>query len=310
MTIWAYYRVSTDDQTVESQKVGVMEYIKRLGLKIDKEIIDDGVSGTVLAKDRNLNKILKKCEKGDKVIVSELSRLGRSTSDVLNTCQIFIKKGVDCYFCKQAMALDNTPMGKMMIAILSAFAEMERDLISQRTKEGLARVKASGKTLGRPIGAKNIKLKTDEVADEIIAMYNKGKCATKVCKKFNISTPTLYRFLAGRGLYKPGHTRTETTVYGIPAIKYCEEKGLRLGTLRAWKHLGYKSIEEYAEHLIAKKKQKALNQELKEEKLRRKTERAKAVTEKQKILREIIDECKADKKATITRTKNSIRLSW
>lgn len=280
MTIWAYYRVSTDDQTVESQKVGVMEYIKRLGLKIDKEIVDDGVSGTVLAKDRNLNKILKKSEKGDKVIVSELSRLGRSTSDVLNTCQIFIKKGVDCYFCKQAMALDNTPMGKMMVAILSAFAEMERDLISQRTKEGLARVKASGKTLGRPIGARNVKLKTDAVADEIIAMYNKGYNRTKICKKFNITPPTLYRFLEKKGIYTPKVIKP-LSVNGMYFKDFCKDKGINSTSLRQWCQRGFDSIEEYADHLIKSKE------------------------EKQKKLQEIIDECKQEKKEII-RTKNSI----
>jgi DNA invertase Pin-like site-specific DNA recombinase len=284
MTIWAYYRVSTDDQTVESQKVGVMEYIKRLGLTIDKEIIDDGVSGTVLAKDRNLNKILKKSEKGDKVIVSELSRLGRSTSDVLNTCQIFIKKGVDCYFCKQAMALDNTPMGKMMVAILSAFAEMERDLISQRTKEGLARVKASGKTLGRPIGARNIKLKTDDIADEIIAMYNDGKQATKICKKFNISPPTFYRFLEKKGIYTPKVIKP-LLVDGMYFKDFCKDKGINPTSLIQWCQRGFDSIEDYADHLI------------------------KAKEKKQKKSQEIIEEVKQDR-ARITRTKNSIRLSW
>ena len=201
MTVWAYYRVSTDDQTVESQRVGVVEYATRNGLSIDRDIIDDGVSGTVLAKDRNLNKIIKQAKSGDKVIVSELSRLGRSTADVINTCQIFIKKNISCYFIKQNMSLDNSPMGKMMVAILSAFAEMERDLISQRTKEGLARVKLSGRTLGRPKGIKNIHHKLEDKEQEIIELINKGWVCNWIAKRFNCSNTCLKNFCYERKIY-------------------------------------------------------------------------------------------------------------
>lgn len=197
MTVYAYYRVSTDKQDYESQKIGVVEYAKRNGLTIDKEVIDDGVSGTVLAKDRKLNNILKKAVKGDTVITSELSRLGRSTADVINTCQLFVKKGVNCYLIKQGMVIDNTPMGKMMIAILGAFAEMERDLISQRTKEGLARVKAQGKILGRRKGFSWSKLA--EYKEEIRELC-KTNHLTYIAKKYNVSWGTLYRFCDNNGI--------------------------------------------------------------------------------------------------------------
>ena len=192
MTTWAYYRVSTDKQDFESQKIGVVDYVKRNGLTIDREVIDDGVSGTVLAKDRKLNIILKKSVKGDFVITSELSRLGRSTSDVINTCQAFIKKGVNVYLVKQGMAIDNTPMGKMMIAILGAFAEMERDLISQRTKEGLAKAKAQGKKLGRQFGFTWSKLENyKEEVRELCKTHN----LTDIAKKYNTSWQTVFRFV-------------------------------------------------------------------------------------------------------------------
>ena len=163
MTVYAYYRVSTDRQDYNSQKLGVVDYCNRANLKIDKEIIDDGVSGAVKAKDRKLGKIIKEARKGDFLVTSELSRLGRSTADVLNTCNTLGEKGVNVYFVKQAMGLDQSPMGKVMLAILSAFAEMERDLIRQRTIEGLARAKAQGKHLGRAYGATYRKLNIDEV---------------------------------------------------------------------------------------------------------------------------------------------------
>lgn len=101
MTVWAYYRVSTDKQDYNSQKLGVLDYCDKNGLTIEKEVVDDGVSGCIKAKDRNLNKIIKNGNKGDWLIVSELSRLGRSTIDVLETCRIFGKKGINVYLVKQ-----------------------------------------------------------------------------------------------------------------------------------------------------------------------------------------------------------------
>lgn len=251
MTTWAYYRVSTEEQTVESQKIGVLDYAKRLNLNIDREIIDDGVSGTVLAKDRNLNKILKQAKQGDKVIVSELSRLGRSTSDVLNTCQIFIKRGIDCYFVKQSMALDNTPMGKMMVAILSAFAEMERDLISQRTKEGLARVKAQGKVLGRRIGSGGFS-KLDDKEEEIKQLVERGYNKNQLAKKFNVSFCCVHKFCNSKNIH-------------IKSQKLSKEQVKEIR-----EELKYKTFHKY----------KKLN---------------------------IIPE---GAKTTITKTKNSIKLSW
>ena len=103
MTVFAYYRVSTDKQDYESQKIGVVEYANRMGLTIDKEIVDDGVSGTVKACKRNLKKILTQMKHGDTVITSEMSRLGRSTADVLQTCEKFANRGVNYYLVKQGI---------------------------------------------------------------------------------------------------------------------------------------------------------------------------------------------------------------
>ncbi len=191
--IWAYYRVSTADQNYESQKIGVLEYCNRVGYRIDREVVDDGVSGAVKAKERNLWKIVKNAQSGDWIITSELSRIGRSTTDVLNTLNILAKKGVNVYFIKQGMQLDQSPMGKMMVAILSAFAEMERDLIRQRTIEGLERVRKQGKHIGRPYNSKNRlpKLKKEEV----IFMTCKGLSKNKVAELLNCHPQTLNKYL-------------------------------------------------------------------------------------------------------------------
>lgn len=190
MTVYAYYRVSTEKQDYNSQKMGVVEYCNRAGLKIDKEVIDEGVSGTVKAKERKLWNIVKLAKKGDYLITSELSRLGRSTVDVLETCNILAKKGVNVYFVKQAMGLDQSPMGKMMMAILSAFAEMERDLISQRTIEGLARAKAQGKHIGRPFGTFYRKLDYDKVLQFAQTGFNK----TEIARLLSCDWHTIHRY--------------------------------------------------------------------------------------------------------------------
>lgn len=195
MTVFAYYRVSTDKQDFESQKIGVVEYAQRAGLTIDKEIIDDGVSGTVKACKRNLGKLLVEMKYGDTVITSELSRLGRSTMDVLDTCQKFADRGVNCYLVKQGMTLDRSPMGKLMTAIFSAFAEMERDLISMRTKEGLARKKAQGVKLGRAIGQKNIKHWWDGRETEIMMALQMNTSIRRAAKELNTSATALHTWV-------------------------------------------------------------------------------------------------------------------
>lgn len=193
--IYAYYRVSNSDQNYNSQKLGVEEYCKRCGYEIDKEVIDDGVSGTVKAKDRNLWKIIKEAKSGDWVITSELSRIGRSTTDVLQTLNTLSKKGVNVYFVKQGMQLDQSPMGKMMTAILSAFAEMERDLISQRTKEGLERAKREGKHVGRKQGVRNKLYKLDKDSHYIGIMLMQGITYAEMARRCGCSWATLRRYM-------------------------------------------------------------------------------------------------------------------
>lgn len=193
MRVYAYYRVSTDMQDYETQKIGVVDWCVRQGLRIDKEIIDNGISGTVEVSKRKLGNYLPKMTKGDWLVVSELSRIGRSTSDVINTCQKLNKKGVNVYFLKQNIQLDNSPMGKMFVAILAAFAEMERDLIVQRTKEGIEKARRAGKQIGRKYGFRYSKL--DKKQKEILMLSGAGATKAEIARLYNISWITVYRFL-------------------------------------------------------------------------------------------------------------------
>lgn len=192
--IYAYYRVSTSRQDYESQKTGVIQYCAQHNLNIDREFLDDGISGMVMAKNRNLGKLLKILQPGDTIITSELSRLGRSTVDVINTCNQIAQKQANCYMIKQAMQIDQTIMGKLMIAIFSAFAEMERDLIAQRTKEAFARKRALGHKLGRPFGCKNKKHILDGKADIILNLKKAGTSNRQIAKKLKVSPSTINVF--------------------------------------------------------------------------------------------------------------------
>lgn len=190
MTVYAYYRVSTDTQDYENQRFGVLQYVNKIGLKIDKELVDDGVSGSVEAKERKLWKVVKESKSGDYLIVSELSRIGRSTADVLKTIKMLHDKEVKIHLVKQNMILDQSPMGKMMIAIMAAFAEMERDLTIQRVKESLARKKLEGVHLGRPKGFHYRKLKKDDVVELAEKGFNKAEMA----RLLKCDWATLHRF--------------------------------------------------------------------------------------------------------------------
>lgn len=192
--IYAYYRVSTSRQDYESQKTGAIQYCAQHNLNIDREFLDDGISGMVMAKNRNLGKLLKILQPGDTIITSELSRLGRSTVDVINTCNQIAQKQANCYMIKQAMQIDQTIMGKLMIAIFSAFAEMERDLIAQRTKEAFARKRALGHKLGRPFGCKNKKHILDGKADIILNLKKAGTSNRQIAKKLKVSPSTINVF--------------------------------------------------------------------------------------------------------------------
>lgn len=194
--IYAYFRVSTDKQDYTSQKFGVMEFAKNKGWNIDKEIIDDGISGTILAKNRKLRQILKYSKKGDIVITSELSRFGRNTKDIINTCDLLTEKGVECWFVKQNMGLDNSPMGKMLIGIFACFSQLERDLIAQRTKEALAKRKTDGILLGRPVGSKNKHSKLDGKEREIQKLLTKKIPKSHIANKLKVSVNTLKKFIS------------------------------------------------------------------------------------------------------------------
>ena len=197
--IYGYIRVSTDKQTVQNQKFEIIQYAKRNRLKIDKWI-SETISGTVLPSRRNLGRLLEKVQKGDLIICSEISRLGRSMFMIMSILNCLMTQEVQVYTVKEDYKLGTDLTSKVLAFAFSISAEIERTLISDRTKEALKRKKAEGIKLGRPKGSKNTHYKLSDHKDEIIELLQKGYSKKYISIKLNVSTQTLYNFLKHNGI--------------------------------------------------------------------------------------------------------------
>lgn len=150
--IIAYIRASTDKQDLNNQKLEIFEFAKKNKLEVD-DFIEMTISSRKTSKERRIDEMLSVLNDADTLIVTELSRLGRSTAEVIGLVNELIKKQVRIIAIKQNLDMKQHDMtSKVMITLFSLFAELERDLISMRTKEALANKKAQGIRLGKPKG--------------------------------------------------------------------------------------------------------------------------------------------------------------
>lgn len=192
--IYAYLRVSSRIQDENNQLKGVEEKAKQLNLNISKIIVDK-VSGTKSPDQRNLGKLLKRLKAGDILIVSELSRLGRSIFMLFSIIEELQKKGVCLYTVKENLTLDDSIQTKALLFAFGLSAEIERKLIVERTREALAVRKEQGIKLGRPVGAKNKINRLDAQKNRIKRMLKKSYSYSRICKKIKCSPKTLRKFL-------------------------------------------------------------------------------------------------------------------
>lgn len=195
MTVYGYLRVSTDKQDCDNQKIGVEALAEKLGLPIESWIIDDGVSGTKEPQKRKLGKLLRKIKTGDVIICSELSRLGRKLFMVISILEHCMKIGAKVLTVKDGYELGDNVQSKILAFAFGLVAELEREMISKRTKEALQRRKMNGQAIGRMKGAKNKRHVLDGKEDKIIALLNAGVAKTKIAKDLKISNGTLYDFI-------------------------------------------------------------------------------------------------------------------
>lgn len=192
--VYGYIRVSTDKQTVENQRYEINRFIKKNGFKVDSWI-EETISGTVDPDKRNLGKLIHKTKKGDIIICSELSRLGRNMFMIMSILNILMENGVIIYTVKERYKLGEDITSKVLAFAFSISAEIERSLISQRTKEALRRKKAEGIKLGRPKGKLNSKYKLTGCEEKIRKMLNEGYPKNLISKQLNVSPSTLYLYL-------------------------------------------------------------------------------------------------------------------
>lgn len=153
--IYGYLRVSSDEQDVNSQKQGVEQFAKDRGWAIDKYITDEGVSGGKDPDKRNLGPLLKLVNKGDVIICSEISRLGRDLYMVMDILHFCMEQGCVIHTVKDRFTLGDDIQSKVLAFAFGLSAEIERQMIRQRTKEGLRLKMKQGVLLGRPIGKAN-----------------------------------------------------------------------------------------------------------------------------------------------------------
>ena len=152
--VYGYLRVSTGKQDLANQKLGVEELAKRLNVSIDAYIKDENVSGTKEPEKRELDKLLRKLKPGDILLAGELSRLGRSLFMIMRILEYCMNNNIRVYTAKDNYELGDNIASKVLASAFGLVAELERDMISKRTKEALARKRAEGVILGRPKGKK------------------------------------------------------------------------------------------------------------------------------------------------------------
>jgi DNA invertase Pin-like site-specific DNA recombinase len=175
----AYIRASTDRQDVANQKLELLEYARSNNLSID-EFIEITISSRRDTKQRRIDELVLKLKASDTLIATELSRLGRSTAEVIGTVNTLLKNNVRVIITKQGLDLSEQSMSsKIMVTMFSLFAELERDIISSRTREALKSKKANGITLGKPKGTVQAS-KYDKDLEKITELLKLGLSVKRV----------------------------------------------------------------------------------------------------------------------------------
>lgn len=196
--IYGYIRVSTDKQTVENQRYEITEFCKKQEFIVDRWITDEGISGTKDPSQRDLGKLLKKAKRGDVIICSELSRLGRTLLMVMGILNYCMQQDIQIWTIKENYRLGNDISSKVLAFAFGLSAEIERNLISQRTKEALARKKAEGVILGRPKGSKSAKTKLTGQENRIKELVNKQVSYSAIGRILGVHRLTVSSFVKER----------------------------------------------------------------------------------------------------------------
>jgi len=195
--IYGYIRVSTDKQTVENQRFEIERFCIKNDIKVE-QWIEEIISGTKMPEKRLLGSLLAEVKKGDLIICSELSRLGRSIFMIMSILNHLMNAGVRVWTIKDNYRLGDNIQSKVLAFAFGLSAEIERDLISQRTKEALARKKSEGVVLGRPRGKKSSYVKLTGQEKEIQTLLEKRVSKSAIGRIFGVNRMTVDSFLKTR----------------------------------------------------------------------------------------------------------------
>ena len=193
----AYLRVSTVEQDLEKNKADILTFANNKDFGRVK-FVEEKVSGTKNWKARKIKQVIDDMNKGDRLIVPEFSRLGRSMLEIMEMLSILKDKEVNVYAVKGNWELNGSLQLKIMAMVFSIASEIKSDLISKRTKEALRARKVAGVKLGRPKGAGKSKL--NEFKEEIVALLKNGSSKKFVAKRYGSSQVNLYNWINKKNL--------------------------------------------------------------------------------------------------------------
>lgn len=191
--IVGYVRVSTGKQHPENQQDEITRYAKESGIFVDRWVTEI-VSGRKIYSGRKLGRLISRMKRGDTLIVSEVSRLSRNLTDIMTIMGSCLKKGINIYTVKERYRFDDSINSKILCFAFGLVAEIERNLISLRTKEALALRKSEGVVLGRPTGSCTKQQVLHDNEPEILRMLAAGHTVRDICRRFKVSKDTWYRW--------------------------------------------------------------------------------------------------------------------
>lgn len=197
--IYGYIRVSSDKQTVENQRFEIDSFCKKQNIKVDKWI-EETISGTQKLERRKLGKLLHKMKKDDVLICSELSRLGRNLLMIMGILNECMNRDIQVWTIKDNYRLGSDINSKVLAFAFGLSAEIERNLISQRTKEALARKRAEGVVLGRPVGSKSSKTKLTGQEKKIQELLEKKVSYSAIGRILGVHRLTVSTFVKNNKL--------------------------------------------------------------------------------------------------------------
>lgn len=192
--IYGYCRVSTAHQTEENQHFVIENFAKQNNIVIDSWVEEKISSGKKL-QDRKLGALLKKLQPGDILITTEISRLGRSLLEVMGILQMCLENDCQIWTLKENFRLGTDIQSKVLAFAFGLSAELSRSLLKERVRESLARLKANGKKLGRPIGAQSKQLKLSKNKKRINTLIDKGISKNEIARIMRVNKVTLYNYL-------------------------------------------------------------------------------------------------------------------